>query len=169
MTRQRSWHFACDYIKFLLMPTPPRISDFCLCQRLFSFFAGLFLLRMLESLQIRAKYIWSFEHVPDRSLSTLYCPLVYELFWNSIYFRVRARFTSFLNKTSTLPVHALGFGPEQGSCLSWEQGILVVWNSLKQKNQSITVDRKPETNIVRGSEQHPVTWTYLNIVQEWIN
>lgn len=78
VTRQRSWHFACDYINFLLLPTPPRISDFCLCQRLFSFFAGLFLVRMLESLQIRAKYIWSFEHVPDRSrLPTLYCPLVY--------------------------------------------------------------------------------------------
>lgn len=73
------------------------------------------------------------------------------------------------NKTPTLPVHALGFGPEKGSCMSWEQGILVVLNSLKQKNQSITVDRKPETNIVRGSEQHPVTWTYLNIVQKWIN
>lgn len=104
----------------------------------------------------------------------LVCPL-YTALWCMNYSEILSislfgpRFTSFLNKTSTLPVHALGFGPEQGSCLSWEQGILVVWNSLKQKNQSITVDRKPETNIVRGSEQHPVTWTYLNIVQKWIN
>lgn len=167
VTRQRSWHFACDYINFLLLPTPPRISDFCLCQRLFSFFAGLFLVRMLESLQIRAKYIWSFEHVPIFAHSILPFGVFMCILSISVFGPVSHR--SSHNKTPTLPVHALGFGPEQGSCLSWEQGILVFWNSVKQKNQSITVDRKPETNIVRGSEQHPVTWTYLNIVQKWIN